>query len=133
MNTFYNNMKTAVLLAVLFGLLVWVGSFWGAQGMIFAGIFAIMMNFGAWFFSDKIAVAAMRGKQVDAPVIVQPGQADDSITVALGYGRKRVGRVGEGAFLGQHQQRLPAFSVHGREDRQQVLLAAAYKAVKVDV
>ena len=65
MNTFYNNMKTAVLLAALFGLLVWVGSFWGAQGMIFAGILAVIMNFSAWFFSDKIAVAAMRGRQVD--------------------------------------------------------------------
>ena len=64
MVAFKNNMKTAVLLGALFGLLVWVGSYWGTGGMIFFGIMAIGMNFGAWFFSDRIAVAAMRGQAV---------------------------------------------------------------------
>ncbi|MBC8167450.1 MAG: TAT-variant-translocated molybdopterin oxidoreductase [Bryobacteraceae bacterium] len=36
------------------------------------------------------------GRKVEAPAFVQPGQADDSITVSLGYGRAHVGRVGEG-------------------------------------
>ncbi|MHC4108603.1 MAG: hypothetical protein ACYSTY_11005, partial [Planctomycetota bacterium] len=54
MTTFVNNMKTAVLLGALFGLLVWVGSYWGTNGMIIAGIFAVIMNFTAWFASDKI-------------------------------------------------------------------------------
>jgi Fe-S-cluster-containing dehydrogenase component len=36
------------------------------------------------------------GFAVEAPVLIQPGQADDSITVSLGYGRRHVGRVGEG-------------------------------------
>jgi molybdopterin-containing oxidoreductase family iron-sulfur binding subunit len=36
------------------------------------------------------------GLKVEGPVLIQPGQADDSITVSLGYGRTRVGRVGEG-------------------------------------
>ena len=65
MIAYKNNVKTAVLLAALFGLLVWVGSFWGANGMMVAGSIALLMNFGAWFFSDKIAVAAMRGVKVD--------------------------------------------------------------------
>lgn len=65
MAAFINNTKTAILLAALFGLLVWVGSFWGKEGMIFAGVLAVIMNFGAWFFSDKIAIAAMRGQEVD--------------------------------------------------------------------
>lgn len=65
MIAFKNNLKTAFLLAALFGLIVWVGSYWGAQGMIFAGVIGVFMNFGAWFFSDKIAIAAMRGKEVD--------------------------------------------------------------------
>ncbi len=64
MVTFVNNMKTAVLLAALFGLLVWVGSFWGTGGMIVFGAIAVVMNFTAWFASDKIAVAAMRGVEV---------------------------------------------------------------------
>ncbi len=65
MTTFVNNMKTAVLLGALFGLLVWVGSIWGPTGMIIAGIFAVIVNFTAWFASDKIAVAAMRGVPAD--------------------------------------------------------------------
>ncbi|MHC4901398.1 MAG: M48 family metalloprotease [Planctomycetota bacterium] len=64
MVAFKNNMKTAVLLGALFGLLVWVGSYWGTGGMIFFGIMAVCMNFGAWFYSDRIAVAAMRGQEV---------------------------------------------------------------------
>ena len=37
------------------------------------GAFAVIMNFGAWFFSDKIAIAAMRCQEVDersAPELV---------------------------------------------------------------
>ena len=64
--TFVNNMKTAVLLGALFGLLVWVGAYLGdTTGMIIAGIFAVIINFTAWFASDKIAVAAMRGVPAD--------------------------------------------------------------------
>jgi heat shock protein HtpX len=65
MTALVNNVKTAVLLAALFALLVWVGSFWGAPGMIVAGVFAVLMNFGAWFYSDRLAIAAMRAKEVD--------------------------------------------------------------------
>jgi heat shock protein HtpX len=66
MTRLLNNFKTAMLLAALFGLLVTAGYFLGgAQGMIIAGVFATLMNFGAWFFSDRIAVAAMRGREVD--------------------------------------------------------------------
>ncbi|MDZ4798136.1 MAG: TAT-variant-translocated molybdopterin oxidoreductase [Bryobacteraceae bacterium] len=45
--------------------------------------------------NDVISIER-NGRKVEAAVFVQPGQADDSITVALGYGRTRVGRVGEG-------------------------------------
>ncbi len=65
MVSFVNNMKTAVLLAALFGLLVWVGFILGdTRGMIIFGAIAVVMNFTAWFASDKIAVAAMRGVEV---------------------------------------------------------------------
>jgi heat shock protein HtpX len=66
MIAFKNNVKTAVLLAALFGLLVWVGSFWGVNGMLIAGVVALAMNFGAWYFSDRLAIAAMRAQEVDA-------------------------------------------------------------------
>ncbi|MHC4809756.1 MAG: M48 family metalloprotease [Planctomycetota bacterium] len=63
---FVNNVKTAVLLAALFGLLVFIGgAVAGKQGLILAGVIATVMNFGAWFFSDRIAIASMRGREVD--------------------------------------------------------------------
>ncbi len=70
---FVNNVKTAALLGLLFGLLVFVGSFWGVQGMVVGGVLALAMNLGAWFFSDRIAVASMQGREVDertAPELV---------------------------------------------------------------
>lgn len=66
MTRFVNNFKTAMLLGGLFALLVWIGSYWGTNGTIVMGVIATLMNFGAWFFSDKIAIASMRGQEVDA-------------------------------------------------------------------
>ena len=37
------------------------------------------------------------GRSVRGPVWILPGQADDTLTVHLGYGRTRAGRVGNGA------------------------------------
>ncbi|MBX3381373.1 MAG: M48 family metalloprotease [Phycisphaeraceae bacterium] len=59
-----NNFKTAMLLGGLMGLFLLVGSFYGQQGLIIALVFGLITNFGAWFFSDKIAIAAMQGREV---------------------------------------------------------------------
>lgn len=59
-----NNFKTALLLGGLMGLFLFVGSFYGQQGLTIALIFGVATNFGAWFFSDKIAIAAMQGREV---------------------------------------------------------------------
>jgi len=42
---------------------------------------------------DLIVLAA-GGREVTMPVLIQPGHADDCISVAVGYGRSRCGRVG---------------------------------------
>jgi molybdopterin-containing oxidoreductase family iron-sulfur binding subunit len=34
--------------------------------------------------------------RMDAPVMIQPGQAENTVAIALGHGRARVGRVGAG-------------------------------------
>jgi molybdopterin-containing oxidoreductase family iron-sulfur binding subunit len=47
--------------------------------------------------SEDRVVLELGGRRVEAPVWVLPGHADESITVHLGYGRERVGRVGRGA------------------------------------
>src|SRR4051794_41766516 len=60
----YNNVKTAMLLGALSGLILWIGSFWGQQGVVFALILAGGMNFVAYFFSDQIALASMAAQEV---------------------------------------------------------------------
>jgi heat shock protein HtpX len=66
MTAFVNNTKTVLLLGLLTGLLVGMGGLLGEQFIIPFAIFAVLMNFGAWFFSDKIAIASMRGQEVDS-------------------------------------------------------------------
>lgn len=65
MHTFRNNIKTALLMGAMFGLVLVVGSFWGKSGLIMAAVFGGLMNVVAWFFSDKIAIASMQGREVD--------------------------------------------------------------------
>ncbi len=45
--------------------------------------------------SDVIEIS-LNGKKVKAAVLVVPGHPDDSITVYLGFGRRKAGRVGSG-------------------------------------
>jgi molybdopterin-containing oxidoreductase family iron-sulfur binding subunit len=46
--------------------------------------------------SEDVVELRYRGHQVAAPAWVLPGHAENSITVPLGYGRRRAGRVGTG-------------------------------------
>jgi heat shock protein HtpX len=51
-----NNIKTVALLGLMTGLILFIGSFWGQQGLTIALIMSIVMNFGSYLFSDKIAL-----------------------------------------------------------------------------
>lgn len=67
-----NLFKTALLLGVLTSVFVLLGgALGGQQGMLFGLVVAAMMNFGAYWFSDKVALA-MSGAQP-----VEEAQAPD--------------------------------------------------------
>lgn len=60
-----NNFKTAMLMGALIGLFLLVGSAYGGKsGLIIALVLGSLTNLVAFFFSDKIAVASMRGVEV---------------------------------------------------------------------
>jgi heat shock protein HtpX len=59
-----NKFKTVLLLGVLTGIILFIGSFWGGQGLTIALLFSIAMNFGSYFFSDKIALRMYRAQAV---------------------------------------------------------------------
>jgi MoCo/4Fe-4S cofactor protein with predicted Tat translocation signal len=46
--------------------------------------------------TGDIVEVDLHGSKVDGPVWIMPGQADESITIHLGYGRTRAGRVADG-------------------------------------
>ena len=60
-----NTFKTALLLTAMTLLLMFAGRVFGGQrGMLMALIFAAVMNFVSYFFSDKIALAMYRAQPV---------------------------------------------------------------------
>jgi heat shock protein HtpX len=66
-----NMFKTALLLTVLTVMLVLIGgAIGGRQGMFVAFVIALVMNFGSYWFSDKIVLSMYRAQPIteaDAP------------------------------------------------------------------
>jgi heat shock protein HtpX len=75
MSGLWNNMKTTLLMGALMGLCLGVGYLLGGQvGIFYAFIIGGVMNFVAFFFSDKIALATMRAQEIgpdDDPALWQ--------------------------------------------------------------
>jgi heat shock protein HtpX len=64
----WNNFKTGLLLSVLMGLCLAIGYLLGGQAALLpALVIGAALNFFAFFFSDKIALATMRARQISRP------------------------------------------------------------------
>jgi heat shock protein HtpX len=62
-----NQLKTVVMLAALTGLLLAIGNLFGGQtGMILMFIVSVAMNFGSYWFSDKIVLKMYGAREVTA-------------------------------------------------------------------
>src|SRR5438876_3344410 len=80
-----NTFKTAFLLSALTLLLMFIGrAFGGQNGMILALVFAAVMNFVAYFFSDKIALAMYRAQPVTREDLPRAYQAVERLTQKIG-------------------------------------------------
>lgn len=66
-----NTLKTVFLMTMMMVLLLLVGSYFGGQqGLIAAFVISLMMNFGAYWFSDKVLLMMYRARettQAEAP------------------------------------------------------------------
>jgi len=58
--------------------------------------------------SEDLVTLNVGGRRARAPLWILPGHADDSVTVHLGYGRERVGRVGKHTGFNAYAVRLSA-------------------------
>ena len=80
-----NTFKTAFLLTALTLLLLFVGRVFGGQnGMLLALIFAAVLNFVSYFFSDKIALAMYRAQLVTREELPRAYQIVERLTQKIG-------------------------------------------------
>src|ERR1700739_676695 len=80
-----NTFKTAFLLVGMTLLLMFIGGYFGGQrGMLTALIIAGVMNFGAYFFSDKIALASYRAQPVTREQLPRVYQVVERLTQKAG-------------------------------------------------
>ena len=76
-----NMFKTAVLLTAMTLLLVlFGGAFGGQRGMAIALVFAAVMNFVSYFYSDKLALAAYRAQPVTREQLPRAYQIVERLT-----------------------------------------------------
>ncbi len=62
-----NQLKTTLLLGSLTGLIILIGRYFGgSSGMVIAFIFAVLMNFGSYWFSDKIVLKLYKSRQLSS-------------------------------------------------------------------
>ena len=46
--------------------------------------------------NGDLLTVTMEGRALEVPAWIDPGHAQDAVTISLGYGRTRAGRVGNG-------------------------------------
>ncbi len=62
-----SQLKTTLLLGSLTGLIVLIGRYFGGNsGMVIAFIFAILMNFGSYWFSDKVVLRLYKARKLSS-------------------------------------------------------------------
>lgn len=80
-----NALKTTLLLGLLTGFLLFIGEYFGGRnGMILALVFAGVMNFVSYFFSDKIALAMYRARPVTREELPRAYQIVERLTQRIG-------------------------------------------------
>ncbi len=86
-----NALKTTFLLAVLTALLVLIGgAFGGRSGMLIAFAFAALMNFGAYWFSDRMVLAQYRARELQPGELPRLDRIIDGLCGRAGLPRPRL-------------------------------------------
>ncbi|NJN17153.1 MAG: zinc metalloprotease HtpX [Oscillochloris sp.] len=87
----WNTLKTTALLGLLTGLFLVIGGAIGGQtGMIIALVFAVAMNMGAWWFSDKLALKMSGAQEVTPEEAPDLHHLVEELSVRAGIPKPRV-------------------------------------------
>lgn len=93
-----NRVKTLVFLAALTGLFLWLGqAFGGRTGVVIALLFAIVMNFGVYWFSDRIVLRMYNAQEIGPPDAPQLYRLIQDLTLSAGLPMPRIYVVPESA------------------------------------
>jgi heat shock protein HtpX len=86
-----NMLKTTVLLATLTGLMVLIGrAIGGPTGMVIAFLFAVILNFGSYWYSDKIVLKMYRAKEVSPKEAPNLHRIVDGLVMRAGMPKPKV-------------------------------------------
>lgn len=91
-----NKRKTVILLFVFFvliGIVALAVNFllgYGAYGLIIAVVFAILMSWGSYFYSDKVALAVSGAKPADGPEYQRYHNVVEGLCIAAGLPKPRL-------------------------------------------
>ncbi len=85
-----NRVKTGILLAALSGVFLWIGSFWGQSGLTFAIFFALIMNVGSYWFSDKIVLKMYNAQEVSQSDFPKIHKMVDELSKKAGIPKPRI-------------------------------------------
>ncbi len=87
----WNTFKTTILLAGLTALFIVIGGALGGQvGMIIALVFAVAMNMGAWWFSDKLALRMSGAQEVSPAEAPELHEMVEVLSLRAGIPKPRV-------------------------------------------
>ncbi len=93
-----SQIKTFFLLVLLTGLVLFLGRAMGGNtGLIVAGVFALVMNLGSYWYSDKIVLSAYRAKELSPSEAPGLHRMVEELARAAGVPKPRVYLVPEAA------------------------------------
>ena len=87
---FASTMKLGLLLVVLTAGLVALGSLWGPGGAAFFLGIAVLMNFGAWWFSDRLVILSTGAKEVTPEQAPQLHEIVGSLATRAGVPKPKI-------------------------------------------
>jgi heat shock protein HtpX len=85
-----NNLKTVVLLALLGGLCLGIGAFWGQQGLIIGLVIGLVIVGASYWFSGSVAIKAARAVPVSEAQMPQYYEIVRDLTTRAGLPMPRL-------------------------------------------
>lgn len=86
-----NTIRTGILLGALTGLLMLIGGYFGGQqGIIIAFILAMVMNFGSYWFSDKLVLRMYHAREVSETAAPELYSLIKTLTLRAGLSMPKV-------------------------------------------